>query len=509
MSKVVSDTFHSYITSKLQFIQKIADHANKHDNMKGLEALGAITLVKPMLVDINPSIQQAAALALGRIASDSEEQAETLYSQGIIKEAYEAVKSSKHSYFKKTVCFLLMSVAKHSAISAGYVTDPDTLSFISNCVSDFDPIVKEAGSKSISQIAKHNKDLASKVIKSNVLSSLVKCLQDPTISVKIGSASALKEISKHTSDLALEVADAGTIPFLTALISHSDAKLKKVVCSCLENIAKHNVDLAEMVAEADIFPKILSCLKDPNLQVREKAACCIKELSKHTAELANIIVHYGGASALVEYINESVGIMKLPAVLSLGNIGAFDEALAMSVIAAKSILPLKECILNEENEALKCQACWAIGTIGKHSSDHAKAVAELDVPKILLEIAMNESNSKELQKKAKSALKLIIEISNHISIVEPLLKVVGMPENILKYVVGQIAKIIPNSLEAKKVLLQSEGFKIIQSIKASSGQKLKDYVDLINNQFPPEAVQFYSPDYAESLIKKMEEYNKE
>jgi len=46
----------------------------------------------------------------------------------------------------------------------------------------------------------------------------------------------------------------------------------------------------------------------------------------------------------------------------------------------------------------------------------------------------------------------------------------------------------------------------IQEVNAEVGSKLKDYIDEINNLYPPEIVNYYSPNYAETLLKKMDEY---
>lgn len=53
----------------------------------------------------------------------------------------------------------------------------------------------------------------------------------------------------------------------------------------------------------------------------------------------------------------------------------------------------------------------------------------------------------------------------------------------------------------------SEGFKKIQEIQAQPGTKLRTYIDEINSLYPPEIVQYYSPNYAQTLLKKLDEYH--
>lgn len=53
----------------------------------------------------------------------------------------------------------------------------------------------------------------------------------------------------------------------------------------------------------------------------------------------------------------------------------------------------------------------------------------------------------------------------------------------------------------------SGGLKTIQQKANTSNPKLRLCIEEINGNFPQEIVQYYSPDYAETLIKKLDEYN--
>jgi hypothetical protein len=166
------------------------------------------------------------------------------------------------------------------------------------------------------------------------------------------------------------------VAYLAPLISHPDAKLKRQVCCTLAHIAKHSVDLAEVVVEAEIFPNILNCLRDADTMVRKNAAMCIREVSKHTPELAKLIVNSGGAAALVDYISESQGNNKLPGIMAIGYIAAFSETLALAAIVSKAVLPLKEALVQEPEDHIKAACAWTLGQIGRHTPDHARALAE-------------------------------------------------------------------------------------------------------------------------------------
>ena len=265
------------------------------------------------------------------------------------------------------------------------------------------------------------------------------------------------------------------------------------------------MDLAEVVVEAEIFPKILNCLKDIDHPVRKNAATCIREIAKQTSELAKLIVHSGGAAAIVDFISESKGNERLPGIMTLGYISAFDESLAMAVITSKGIPPLLLSLINEPEDHLKAAAAWSLGQIGRHSSQHAKALAEADVPSRLLAVYMLPESSKDLKDKAKKALKNIIQMCTHLSALEPLLQLA--PNNILTYVCAQFAKTLPSNLDAKRSFMQGGGFQKIQEINAEAGSKLREYIDEINSHYPPDIVQYYSPGYADTLMNKLNDYH--
>ena len=52
-------------------------------------------------------------------------------------------------------------------------------------------------------------------------------------------------------------------------------------------------------------------------------------------QLAQLIVNAGGVAALVDYIGESKGNVRLPGIMTVGFIAAHSENLAMAVIVSK------------------------------------------------------------------------------------------------------------------------------------------------------------------------------
>jgi 3-methyladenine DNA glycosylase AlkD len=334
---------------------------------------------------------------------------------------------------------------------------------------------------------------------------LVLCIQEPEVSLKCIAASALSDICKHSPELAQTVVDAGAIAHLAQMILNPDAKLKRQVFSALAQIAKHSVDLAEMVVEAEIFPAVLSCLKDPDSYVRKNTATLIREIAKHSPELAQLIVNAGGCAALVDYIQETRSNVRLPAIMCLGYIAAHSESLAMSVIVSNGVQQLANALAAEQEDHIQSAICWTIGQVGRHTPEHAKAIAQANLLLKLLRCFMRTDASDDLQSKAKKALKNVLQRCVQLEALEPLLH--EAPPNILKYVIAQFSKILPHNAKARKSFVTSGGLKKLQEIRAEPGSALAEYVHAINSCYPEEIVKYYSPGYAQQLLDRVSDYN--
>lgn len=512
MSRAVLQLCEEYQKARVTFVQAVADLATRPQNIDDLHQAGVMSLLRPLLLDTVASIQQSAALALGRLARYSNELAEAVVTNEILPQLVYAL-SQQNRFIKKDAAFVLRAVSKHSPKLAQAVVDSGALESLAMCLEEFDPSVKEAAAWAIGYIARHNKELAQIVVDSTeVVPLLVQCFQEPEVALKRTSASALGDICKHTAELSQTVVDAMAVPLLAKEISSTDAALKRQVCSCLAQIAKHSVDLAEVVVEAEIFPKILHCLKDDDPDVRKNAATTIREIARHTPDLAKLIVNAGGVDAVVEYVGspETRGNSRLPGIMTLGYIAAFADTLALAVITAKGILPLRDALINEPEDHLKAASAWSLGQLGRHSKDHARALAEADVFKRLLAVYVHNDSSEDLKVKAKRALKSVIQKCTYLPSLEPLLQEPEMPKNILKYIVHQFSKVLPADKEAKTRFVKSGGLQTIQEVKeqAALGTKLREYIDDINQIYPQELVHCYSPQYAETLLEAVDSYEK-
>ncbi|NWU90072.1 SPAG6 protein, partial [Upupa epops] len=334
-------------------------------------------------------------------------------------------------------------------------------------------------------------ELSQAVVDAGAVPLLVLCIQEPEIALKRIAASTLSDISKHSPELAQTVVDAGAIAHLAQMILNPDAKLKRQVLSALSQIAKHSVELAELVVEAEIFPVVLTCLKDSDEYVKKNGATLIREIAKHTPELSQLIVNAGGVAAVIDCIGSGTGAVRLPGIMMLGYVAAHSENLSMAVIVSKGIPPLCACLIEEREDHIKAAAAWALGQIGRHTPEHARAVAVANVLPRLLTMYMDTHSSEDLQMKASifavlQALKNILQKCTYLPALEPLLH--DAPPNIMKHIVGQFSKVLPHDSKARRLFVTTGGLKKIQEIKAEPGSLLQEYINTINNCYPEEIV---------------------
>ena len=502
MSRQLQQVFEKYQRDRREYVQAIAEAASRSENTEILVKMGVLQLLRPLLLDNVSAIQQTAALAIGRLANYKEEYAEQIIAAGILPEIVAGI-SSTDPYYKRNSCFVIRTISKHSPALAQQCVDAGALEPLVNCFTGFDTKVKEAAAWALGFIATHTPELAQSVVDANAIQYLIEAVQDPELSLRRIAVASLGDIAKHSVVLAQDVINVRAISYISPLLQAQDAKLKQQVCITLSHIAKHSVDCAELVVEGEIFPATLTCLADKDTGVRRAAARLVETVVKHSQELAQLVVTVGGAAALVQYLKSDNE--PLHAVMAIGFIAAFSQSLATTLIQEGAPSVVLNVFVSSKDNAIKAATAWSLGQIGKHSPTHASTLTQLNVLTLLLD-AYNEAPKDEenLRQKAKRALKFIIDKTTEIQSLQPLIK--KSDQKILKYVLAQIAKLLPKDQKARVPFVTSGGFQEVQKIQAEPGTKIREYIEVINSCFPDHAVRYYSPSYPASLLQEIESY---
>src|SRR3989338_693491 len=104
MSRQIIQVFEEYQKARVKFVQTVAELATRPQHVESLHNAGVMQLLRPLLLDSVPSIQQSAALALGRLANYSEELAENVVHGDILPQLVYSL-GEQNRFFKKSAAF--------------------------------------------------------------------------------------------------------------------------------------------------------------------------------------------------------------------------------------------------------------------------------------------------------------------------------------------------------------------------------------------------------------------
>ncbi|XP_063535167.1 sperm-associated antigen 6-like isoform X1 [Cydia strobilella] len=493
--------FETYQKSRVAFVQAMAELATRATNVKCLESVGVLELLRPLLSDPCSTVRQCAVVAAARLAEHDEGVARQLLATGMATIALENL-NKYNVFYKRSALYLMRAVAKHNEELASSVVRLGALEHIVSCLDDFDTQVKENAAWALGYIGKHNEVLAGMVADAGTLPLLVLAFQEPEISLKQITAGALVDLAQHKPEA---VVDAGAICHLVRGLENQDPKLKRSTLCALGAVASARAELAEAVVAGGALPPALLHAGHDAAPVRRAAACLIRDIVKQSVDLAQLVVNTGGCGPLVELLNESMGGVRVPACMALGYIAGQSDQLAMAVIEAKAIAVLVTILQNTEGEdAELCAAAWTLGHIAKHSPQHSLAVAVANALPRLLQLYTNPKSSAEVHARTSCALKQALQCCLHRPALEPLLH--AAPACILKYVLAQYAKILPNDARARRLFVTTGALKRIQEIDTVPGTSLKEYINIINSCFPEEIVRYYTPGFSDSLLDRVEAF---
>ncbi|KAL4703294.1 hypothetical protein ACJJTC_015426 [Scirpophaga incertulas] len=493
--------FETYQKARLVFVQTMAELATRPTNVKCLESSGVIELLRPLLSDACSTVRQCAVVAAARLAEHDGGVARQLLDGGMVTITLKNL-SKYNVYYKRSVLYLMRTISKHNEELASAVVRLGALEHIVSCLEDFDTQVKENAAWALGYIGKHSEHLSGLVVDGGALPLLILAFQEPEMTLKQVCAGALVDLAQHKPEA---VVDAGAICHLVRALENQDPKLKRSTLCALGAVSGARAELAEAVVAGGALPAALLHLGHGSAPVRRAAALLLRDLVKHSTDLAQLVVNTGGCGPLVELLKESSGGARVPACMALGFVAGQSDQLAMAIIESKAIPPLVDILQNREaDDAELCAAAWTLGHIGKHSPQHSLAISVANALPRLLQLYTNPKSSGEVRARTLCALKQSLQCCLHRPALEPLLH--AAPSCILKYVLAQYAKILPNDAIARRLFVSTGALKRVQEIDTVPGTSLKEYINIINSCFPEEIVRYYTPGYSELLLDRVEAF---
>ncbi|KAK5638658.1 hypothetical protein RI129_012953 [Pyrocoelia pectoralis] len=503
-ARSIFQVFDQYQKARITFVQTVSDLALRSQNIDYLNKGGALELLQTLLSDTCVQIQQCAAIAIGRMVNCDAQLARQVINRNCLPLLLRDIEK-RNKYYKRAALFVLRSLSGHDEELASVVANSGGLEALVLCLEDFEPMVKQGAAWAMGYIARHSLTLAQNVVDIGAVPLIILCLQEPELTIKQVSVNTIADVAKHSGDLAQNVVDAGAVPHLVRNLSNQDEKLKRSVLHALSCIATHSNDLAEVVVEAEIFPTVLVHMSHACPIVRRNAASLVRDIVKHSLELTQLVVNTGGIGALMESLHNQSEESKVPCITAVGYIAGHSDQLAMSVLGCNGVVELTSILNTSTDDATLSVTAWTLGQIGKHSPEHAKAVGIANAFPRLLHLYLSNKSSEDLRYKCKNTLKQCLQKCIMLSALEPLLY--EAPTSILKYVLGQFSKVLPNDPKARRLFVTSGGLKKVQEIQAEPGSKLMEYIVIINSCFPEEIVRYYSPGYPETLLEAVDQYS--
>lgn len=512
MSNAVLKTFETYQKSRVQFVQTVAEYSKRKENFESLQSAGVLLLLRPLLLDVVPSVAQTACIAIGRMASESSDIAEAVISLDILPQIIYSI-GDQNRFFKKCAAFVLRAVAKHSPDNATSIVDSDGLSALSKILSEFDPSVKEAACWAISYIAKHNAQLANTVLENIPLEKLTQCVQEPELGLKRIATFCLTQIAKHNAELAKKVVfHDEAIKHLADLLKQSkDFLLKRQIISCFSCIVIHNQELAERILEKRVLDKIISLLKDSDQIVRINTAECIKNIVKHSKDCSKIICDLKGHIYLLNYLEDNDDNYKEPALLALYYISDYDDNLAKDIMKESNngINIIKKCLTESKIINLKRISAGVLGNLGRHSEDHSLNITNHGVIEDLIIICEdNNIRNDDLKKDVNKAIRQIIQNSKNLEIIKKIITNTNT-SNLIVMACRQIQKIIENPTQKKEFFAKKWLNDIVllkHNNKFGDDTNIQKAITDICNMYPQDVINYLTPNYADKLVKKLDNY---
>ncbi|GAW81075.1 PF16 protein [Plasmodium gonderi] len=508
MSKAIQQIFEDYSRARTHFTQNIYDMCLKSHNMEVIINTDIIILIRPLILDKIPIVQQNATQILAKMATHSEEVALTILQNDVLPHLIYCLKHENKNY-RKNCANTLKCLASHNAKLANLVAEGENcIDYLMDSLDEYDVRLKEACINALCAIIKNDIDLSKKLVDKGIIPLVILCLQEKDTNLIKSTLNILTELSKQTNEIAKEVVDNNALPHLIKYLDHNDIHIKRSSCNCLSQIAKHKEELTELIIENDVFPKIIYLLKDNDDIVKKNCSNLLKEMSKHNEDICKIITRAGTLPFLCECIEQaSKDNIKCPAILCLGFIASFSESLSLNIILSNTIPILKKCLIEETEDYIKCASVWTLGNIGKHSSEHVKKISDENILIILVNLYNSNDSSDDLKKKIKFSLKIMIQKVTDLEALEPVF--IKSSIKLAKYCIYQFSKILPKNPTYKKSFIKSGCLKYLQEIKNSDeAKKIEMEINTINKSFPEDIINYYTPGYSETLIKKIDQVDK-
>lgn len=220
-------------------------------------------------------------------------------------------------------------------------------------------------------------------------------------------------------------------------------------------------------------------------------------ISNSNIQLAQIVVNAGGIGPLVQCLQNNAQLDEdnvSPVAMALGYIAGHSPHFAMAVIEYKGVAALSKLLdptTPKRAQAQLASCAWALGHIGRHSSEHCRVLCDASVFAKLLELYDSSTSSDDLRNKCRTAMHSCFQCCLDVGQLEQL--IYSAPNEILEMILQQLGKVLPKDAAARRLFQTVGGLKKIQDVLAvSNSQRVAALISQINASYSDEVINFYT-----------------
>ena len=269
MDPGIEELFSKYEESKRSFVQSIADLVGDKEKVEKVRLRGVLKHLRILMADTSEDIQQAAALAIARMAAECEDVAKDVVSEGILDVVINSLKQLPNgdgAYYRRSAANVLRAISKHSLTLAEACDTAGALPELRKCLSDPDLGVQESATFALTSIVRHSKELASHAVQLEIDSLITVNGCDTSVTLTRLSLSLLVEMAMHFPEI---TKTRGAIQYAHKCLYLPDVRSRRNALIILTHISQHSTECCETVVQENVIPGVYKLLQDQDTSIRK------------------------------------------------------------------------------------------------------------------------------------------------------------------------------------------------------------------------------------------------
>lgn len=185
-----------------------------------------------------------------------------------------------------------------------------------------------------------------------------------------------------------------------------------------------------------------------------------------------------------------------PVIMALGYIAGHSPHFSMAIIECKGVVELSKLLdpTTPKRAQVALASCtWALGHIGRHSSEHCRVLCDANVFAKMLDLYDNSASGNDMRNKCRTAMESCFQCCLEVGQLEQL--IYSAPTDILEMILQQLGKVLHKDATARRLFLTVGGLKKIQELLVQSNSKrVATLIAQINASYSDEVINFYTND---------------